>query len=642
MSRSWVRVPWEAPKGVGNFANPFFFSHLSTLFSHFFSPCKSGAWKNIFSTVGDFSKIHVMVPLGFIGARWIPENESNYQINLKMKLTTQITILSVFFLLLGGSVSAQTFNEVSGTNSGTSILSGDYNVLYGDSSGVGITSGSGHVMIGTAAGKSMTTQGTSTAPSVLPTTNHSLANVFVGHGAGRFTISLDNVFIGSYAGWSNSTGSDNTFIGAASGFKNTLGFNNTFLGHRTGSSNTNGNRNTFLGTDAGESNVSGDENTFVGNGAGKLTETGFQNTFVGNEAGYDNVSGFYNTAVGDSAMIDNSVGSYNTMVGHASGAATEWTSSNTFVGDNSGWDNNRTNSNNGFNAHANTYLGARSGQTNRDGAYNVVIGENADFEIAASTFGNAICVQNNYNVAIGSRSEIGSGGNRMVILGTWARANANNAVAVGDSARNSGAGSIAIGSKSVVTGANSIAIGAGANVTSDNQVYLGNSAIASIGGVVNWTATSDQRFKANVEEDVVGLEFVKLLRPVTYNMDAEAIEAHFGRELPEELKAAAAEKAKVRYTGFLAQEVEFAAEAAGYDFSGIDRPKEGHDAYGIRYAEFVVPLVKAIQEQQEIIEGQKKEIAAYESALMNLHDRVNQMEVQLMEIAPQETVTYTK
>ena len=58
----------------------------------------------------------------------------NYQFNHKMKITTQLAILSAFFLLLGGSVAGQTFNEVSGTHSGTNITSGDYNVLYGGSS----------------------------------------------------------------------------------------------------------------------------------------------------------------------------------------------------------------------------------------------------------------------------------------------------------------------------------------------------------------------------------------------------------------------------------------------------------------------------------------------------------------------------
>jgi hypothetical protein len=46
----------------------------------------------------------------------------------------------------------------------------------------------------------------------------------------------------------------------------------------------------------------------------------------------------------------------------------------------------------------------------------------------------------------------------------------------------------------------------------------------------------------------------------------------------------------------LAQDVEKAAKDLNYDFSGVDAPKNDKDLYALRYAEFVVPLVKAVQE----------------------------------------------
>jgi uncharacterized coiled-coil DUF342 family protein len=49
-------------------------------------------------------------------------------------------------------------------------------------------------------------------------------------------------------------------------------------------------------------------------------------------------------------------------------------------------------------------------------------------------------------------------------------------------------------------------------------------------------------------------------------------------------------------TGFVAQEVEQAANELNYAFSGVDAPKNENDFYGLRYAEFVVPLAKAVQE----------------------------------------------
>ena len=64
-----------------------------------------------------------------------------------------------------------------------------------------------------------------------------------------------------------------------------------------------------------------------------------------------------------------------------------------------------------------------------------------------------------------------------------------------------------------------------------------------------------------------------------------------------------------------AQEVEAAATVTGFDFSGVDKPQNETGLYGLRYAEFVVPLVKAVQEQQSLlrelgaeIEMQKLEI----------------------------------
>jgi hypothetical protein len=64
--------------------------------------------------------------------------------------------------------------------------------------------------------------------------------------------------------------------------------------------------------------------------------------------------------------------------------------------------------------------------------------------------------------------------------------------------------------------------------------------------------------------------------------------------------------------GFIAQEVEAAAKKVGFDFDGVSTPQNETDLYGIRYAEFVVPLVKAMQEQQAIIEQLKERIEALE------------------------------
>ncbi|HXD91719.1 MAG TPA: hypothetical protein VNX01_00825, partial [Bacteroidia bacterium] len=73
---------------------------------------------------------------------------------------------------------------------------------------------------------------------------------------------------------------------------------------------------------------------------------------------------------------------------------------------------------------------------------------------------------------------------------------------------------------------------------------------------------------------------------------------------------------KISMSGFIAQEVEQAAKAVNYDFSGIDYPQTTNGLYGLRYTDFVVPLVKAIQEQQNQIEDLNKKVEQLTSELL--------------------------
>jgi hypothetical protein len=45
-----------------------------------------------------------------------------------------------------------------------------------------------------------------------------------------------------------------------------------------------------------------------------------------------------------------------------------------------------------------------------------------------------------------------------------------------------------------------------------------------------------------------------------------------------------------------------------YDFNGVSPPKGNRKLYSMQYSAFVVPLVKAVQEQQHIIELQQQQI----------------------------------
>jgi hypothetical protein len=57
-----------------------------------------------------------------------------------------------------------------------------------------------------------------------------------------------------------------------------------------------------------------------------------------------------------------------------------------------------------------------------------------------------------------------------------------------------------------------------------------------------------------------------------------------------------------RETGFVAQDVERAVKESGYTaFNGVYAPTNPKDNYALDYSKMVVPLVKAVQEQQYII-----------------------------------------
>jgi hypothetical protein len=59
------------------------------------------------------------------------------------------------------------------------------------------------------------------------------------------------------------------------------------------------------------------------------------------------------------------------------------------------------------------------------------------------------------------------------------------------------------------------------------------------------------------------------------------------------------------------------------------KPKTDAGLYGLRYAKFVVPLVKAMQEQQQQIEQLKKENADSKQTIIALQNRLAAIEKKL-------------
>jgi hypothetical protein len=213
--------------------------------------------------------------------------------------------------------------------------------------------------------------------------------------------------------------------------------------------------------------------------------------------------------------------------------------------------------------------------------------------------------------------------------------NSENNTAIGYDAGhsyNNGNGNCFIGAETDADGpnySNSIAIGHGTLITGSNMLRVGNGATVSIGGPVGWSTISDGRVKRNIQEDVPGLAFINKLKPISYTIDLAAIDRitkpagqkqqsvilnsdaeknkTTDRPEPAQMMAARSAKEQVRFSGFVAQDVESAARSVHYSFSGVDAARNEKDLYSLRYDEFVVPLTKAVQELAAQHDRLKKE-----------------------------------
>jgi hypothetical protein len=399
------------------------------------------------------------------------------------------------------------------------------------------------------------------------------------------TKGYSNTAIGSESLKSNIEGDNNTAVGGRALYYNTTGYGNTAIGSGSLHNNTEGYGNIALGTSALGSNIGGTENVAIGNTAMLNNVHGINNTAVGVGSLFANWNGQYNTAIGSYALLGGQHGISNTAIGYL--ALQDNTNNyNTAVGsrafsaNTSGTYNNATGysaGNNNTTGSRNSVFGALSFTANTSGNQNTAIGYQS---MIANTTGS-------FNVALGNSALTGN------IKGNYNTSVGYNADVTSDSLTNA------------------TAIGANAAVNASNKVVIGNSSVTSIGGFANWSNFSDGRFKSNVKEDVPGLAFINKLRPVTYTLDVDAINDFNSKDLPAEKKQSTltADKKNTVYTGFMAQEVEQAAKSLNYNFSGIDEPKDASkQTYALRYSDFVIPLVKAIQEQQKMIEDLRKEI----------------------------------
>lgn len=405
-------------------------------------------------------------------------------------------------------------------------------------------------------------------------------NIAFGHAAlYSNTIGYSNVASGAFSLHFNTSGFNNTASGYCAMYSNVFGFNNSAYGAYALYSNKSGQENTATGTYALYSNTFAHSNTATGFSAMYSNTTGTSNTATGAYALYSNINGNQNTATGAHSMRSNTSGSENTATGHNSLQANTTGTRNTAIGSAALFSNTTGISNSAGGAHALN--------SNVSGSSNTAFGSHAMFRTATGGFntafgGNALDsnLSGSFNTAIGYAAlhNNKTGGNNTAI------------------------GALADVSNPNLT--NATAIGFGAVVNASNKVRIGNAAVTVIEGTVPFTTPSDGRFKFDVREDVKGLDFILQLRPVSYNFDIKEFDARHGTGTLADSREAAA----LRHNGFIAQEVEKAAIASGYTFSGIVKPKTEGEYYSLSYESFVVPLVKAVQEQQQVMDAQSKKM----------------------------------
>ena len=445
-----------------------------------------------------------------------------------------------------------------------------------------------------------------------------------------------------------------------------------FLGSNSGNSDDGSNNNTGLGLEALYSNISGEHNTAIGRYA-LHSNTASQNVAIGSSALDQNTSGQHNTAVGRTALYSNTEGSQNTVVGADAGsncgssisgsvflgyqAGKNESSSNKLYIENSEsgspliygeFDNDLVRINGDFEVTGTSNISINNLTDGKSDAYSVFLGSNSGNSDNGSNNNTGLGIEALYsnisgehNTAIGRYALHSNTDSHNVAIGSSAldqNTSGHHNTAVGRSAlyvNTEGSQNTAIGADAGTSDGydnlgNTGAFGYNVKVSASNYFRIGNTSVSFIGGQVGWSTYSDGRFKTNINENVQGLDFILKLRPLSFHWDIQKLDKFMGAsegvEKSETMREARKQQEAKVYTGFLAQEVEQAAEEIGFDFSGVETPPNDKTPYSIRYAEFVVPLVKAVQEQQQMITEQLEMIKTLQKQNKELIERIKKIE----------------
>ncbi len=491
------------------------------------------------------------------------------------------------------------FNTALGFQSLFTNTSGAYNTTAGFQAGYFNKTGSNNIAIGSKAlmKNSSGNYAIAIGDSALFNNTGNYGNVAIGSKAlFKNTTGPYNIAVGYQALFNNAGSGYNTALGMQALFANSSGNFNTANGTWSLYNNTTGNSNIAVGAYSLYQNTTGNTNVAFGNYAARNNTIGYSNVAIGDHSLYANVAGINLVAIGDSVMFQQSgPAGYNTGVGSKALYANTLGIYQTAIGYQAMF-NNTT-------GYSNTAVGHQAMYSNTIGLYNTAVGV---FSMPYNTMGI-------YNTAIGVDALLlNSTGDDNTAVGAYSGVNSGNL-------------------------SNATAIGFNTIATASNEVMLGNTAVTAVKAAGSFVIFSDGRYKKDVKENVPGLDFINQLRPVTYHYDVHAMNDKMGvtesrkqqtgngkNDQPtedskiNEEEQAMKQKEKKLYTGFVAQEVEAVAKKLNYDFSGVYRPENDHDLYGLSYSDFVVPLVKGMQELSADNKAKKEKIDSLESRIERL------------------------
>lgn len=176
-------------------------------------------------------------------------------------------------------------------------------------------------------------------------------------------------------------------------------------------------------------------------------------------------------------------------------------------------------------------------------------------------------------------------------------------------------GRLRIGTETIEdTGNNRLSFNAGLLPDSDSGFALGNSgfrwsSVWAVDGTIN---TSDRRDKENIVELTYGLDDVLKLKPVSFNWKKRP-------EAGAKLGLIAQEINEIIPEVVMTEEIVYSEENnTSYDKKPLDR-------MGVYYSDLIPVLIKAIQEQQEVIETLESSIDRRDSEVLELQNDIAEL-----------------